>query len=73
MLFLSPEGLGLRLETVVAKQVCFEQSTSKSGRFVETPQSFRIVFRTCFKLPKQESLLKLHEASAQWQASHISF
>jgi hypothetical protein len=43
MYFWPPEGLGLGLEIMVAEwvfQMCFEQSASGIGRYVETPQSF---------------------------------
>jgi len=43
MYFWPPEGLGLRLEIVVAEQVfqmCFQQSASGIGRCVETLRSF---------------------------------
>jgi len=46
MYFWPPEGLGLGLEIVVAKQVFqtrSKQSTSELGRYVETPRSFRSV------------------------------
>jgi hypothetical protein len=55
MYFWLPEGLGLGLEIVVAKQVFqthSKQSASRLGRYVETLQSFHMVASFTQAIPK---------------------